>query len=130
MNNAPKYIKNPNTLKYDVAFQKVVDAIFKYTMKGSPVDNLKGLKVTKVTPQGWCSDMKDDSKGSHTEWIVVAHSILPKWFNPDDDNYKSQMEKFKKEFKSVAEMMGLSSSSPMSREGYPFDKVGFQIYND
>jgi hypothetical protein len=40
------------------------------------------------------------------------------------------MEKFKKEFKSVAEMMGLSSSSPMSREGYPNDKVKFQIYNN
>ncbi len=130
MNNAPKYIRNPDTLKYDVAFQKVVDVIFKYTMKDAPVDNLKGLEVIKVTHQGWGSDMKDDSKGSHTEWIVVAHSILPKWFNPDDDNYKSQMEKFKKEFKSVAEMMGLSSSSPMSREGYPNDKVKFQIYNN
>ena len=130
MSDVPKYVRDPETLKYDVAFQKVVDVIFKYTMKHSPVDNLKGLKVTKVTPQGWGGNMNDSSKGSHTEWTVVANSILPKWFNPDDDNYKSQMEKFKTEFKSIAEMMGLSSSSPLSREGFPFDKVRFQIYND
>jgi hypothetical protein len=133
MNNAPKYIRNPDTLKYDVAFQKVVDVIFKYTMKDAPVDNLKGLEVIKVTHQGWGGNMNDDTKGSHpechTEWIVVAHSVLPKWFNPDDDTYKSQMENFKKEFASIAHMMGLSSSSPMSQEGYPFDKVRFQIYN-
>jgi hypothetical protein len=130
MSDAPKYIKDPSNLKYEVAFQKVVDVIFKYTMKHSPVDNLKGLEVSKVTPQGWGGNMDDDSKGSHTEWTVVAHSILPKWFNPNDDNYKSQMEKFKTEFKSIAEMMGLSSSSPLSKEGFPFDKVRFQIYND
>lgn len=130
MNNAPKYIKNPNTLKYDVAFQKVVDAIFKYTIKNAPVDNLKGLEVTKVTPQGWGSDMKDDSKGSHTEWIVLLIPILPKWFNPDDIDYRTQLEDFKIEFASIANMMGLSSSSPMSQEGYPNDKVKFFINNN
>lgn len=129
MNDAPKYIRDPNTLKYDVAFQKIVDVIFKYTMKHSPVDNLQGLEVTKVTPQGWGGNMDNDTKGSHTEWIVVAHSVLPKWFNPDDSTYKSQMEDFKKEFVSIANMMGLSSSSPLSREGFPSDKVKFQIYN-
>jgi len=128
MNDDPKYIKDPSNLKYEEAFQKVVDVIFKYTMKHSPVDNLKGLEISKVTPQGFGDS--SDSKNSHTEWTVVAHSILPKWFNPDDDNYKSQMEKFKTEFKSIAEMMGLSSSSPLSREGFSFDKVRFQIYND
>ena len=130
MNNAPKYIRNPNTLKYDVAFQKVVDTIFKYTMKDAPVDNLKGLEVTKVTPQGWGSDMKDDSKGSHTEWIVLLIPILPKWFNPDDIDYRTQLEDFKREFASIANMMGLSSSSPMSQEGYPNDKVKFFINNN
>jgi len=129
MNDAPKYIRDPDTLKYDVAFQKIVDVIFKYTMKHSPVDNLKGIEVTKVTPQGWGGNMDNDTKGSHTEWIVVAHSVLPKWFNPDDSTYKSQMEDFKKEFVSIANMMGLSSSSPLSREGFPSDKVKFQIYN-
>jgi hypothetical protein len=128
MNDDPKYIKDPSNLKYEEAFQKVVDVIFKYTMKHSPVDNLKGLEISKVTPQGFGDS--SDSKNSHTEWTVVAHSILPKWFNPNDDNYKSQMEKFKTEFKSIAEMMGLSSSSPLSKEGFPFDKVRFQIYND
>jgi hypothetical protein len=43
MSDAPKYIRDPNTLKYDVAFQKVVDVIFKYAIKDSPVKNLKGL---------------------------------------------------------------------------------------
>jgi len=128
INDDPKYIKDPSSLKYEEAFQKIVNVIFKYTMKHSPVDNLKGLEISKVTPQGFGDS--SDSKNSHTEWTVVAHSILPKWFNPDDDNYKSQMEKFKTEFKSIAEMMGLSSSSPLSREGFPFDKVRFQIYND
>jgi hypothetical protein len=130
INDAPKYIRDPDTLKYDVAFQKIVDVIFKYTMKHSPVDNLKGIEVTKVTPQGWGGNMDNDTKGSHTEWIVVAHSVLPKWFNPDDSTYKSQMEDFKKEFVSIANMMGLSSSSPLSREGFPFDKVKFIIYNN
>jgi hypothetical protein len=128
INDDPKYIKDPSSLKYEEAFQKIVNVIFKYTMKHSPVDNLKGLEISKVTPQGFGDS--SDSKNSHTEWTVVAHSILPKWFNPDDDNYKSQMEKFKTEFKSIAEMMGLSSSSPLSREGFSFDKVRFQIYND
>jgi len=133
MNDDPKYIKDPSSLKYEGAFQKIVDVIFKYTMKHTPVDNLKGLEVSKVTPQGWGGGDGETSSftgSSRTEWIVVAHSVLPKWFNPDDDNYKSQMEKFKTEFKSIAEMMGLSSSSPLSREGFPFDKVRFQIYND
>jgi len=125
--NAPKYIRDPESLKYDVGFQKVVDVIFKYTIKHAPVDNLKGLEITKVTPQGWGSDMRDDSKGSHTEWIVLLSPILPKWFNPDDSDYKMQMENFKKEFTSIAHMMGLSSSSPMSQEGFPFDKVKFII---
>ena len=127
MSDAPKYIRDPNTLKYDVAFQKVVDVIFKYTMKHSPVDNLKGVEVTKVTPQGWGSDMKDDSKGSHTEWIVLLNPKLPKWFNPDDIDYRTQLEDFKKEFASIANMMGLTSTSPISQEGYPFDKVKFII---
>jgi len=130
MSDAPKYIRDPNTLKYDVAFQKVVDVIFKYTMKHSPVDNLKGVEVTKVTPQGWGSDMKDDSKGSHTEWIVLLNPKLPKWFNPDDINYRTQLEDFKKEFSSIANMMGLTSTSPISQEGYPFDKVKFIINNN
>jgi len=129
INDAPKYIRDPDTLKYDVAFQKIVNVIFKYTMKHSPVDNLKGIEVSKVTPQGWGGHMDDDTKGSHTEWIVVAHSVLPKWFNPDDSTYKSQMEKFKTEFKSIAEMMGLSASSPLSKKGFLNDKVKFQIYN-
>jgi hypothetical protein len=128
MSDAPKYIKDPSNLKYDVAFQKVVDVIFKYTMKHTPVDNLKGIEVNKVTPQGWGGNMNDDSKGSHTEWNVVAHTIVPKWFNPADEEFKSQMENFKKEFNKIAEMMGLSSSSPLSREGFPFDKVKFHIY--
>jgi hypothetical protein len=127
MSDAPKYIRDPNTLKYDVAFQKVVDVIFKYTMKHSPVDNLKGVEVTKVTPQGWGSDMKDDSKGSHTEWIVLLTPKLPKWFNPDDIDYRTQLEDFKKKFASIANMMGLTSTSPISQEGYPFDKVKFII---
>ena len=130
MKDAPKYIRDPETLKYDVAFQKIVDVIFKYTMRHTPVDNLRGLKVSKVTPQGWGVDMGDDSKGSHTEWTIVLTSVLPKWFNPDDDTYKSQMEDFRKEFTSIANMMGLSSSSPLSQEGFPFDKVRFIISND
>jgi hypothetical protein len=130
MSDAPKYIREPETLKYDVSFQKIVDVIFKYTMKHSPVDNLQGLEVTKVTPQGWGGNMGDDSKGSHTEWIVLLTSVLPKWFNPDDITYRSQMEDFKREFASIANMMGLSSSSPLSQEGFPFDKVKFIIYND
>jgi len=133
MNDDPKYIKDPSSLKYEEAFQKIVNVIFKYTMKHTPVDNLKGIEVSKVTPQGWGGGDGETSSftgSSRTEWIVVAHSVLPKWFNPNDDNYKSQMEKFKTEFKSIAEMMGLSSSSPLSREGFPFDKVRFQIYND
>ena len=128
--DAPKYVRDPSTLKYDVAFQKIVDVIFKYTMRHTPVDNLKGLKVSKVTPQGWGVDMGDNSKGSHTEWTIVLTSVLPKWFNPDDDTYKSQMEDFRKEFTSIANMMGLSSSSPLSQEGFPFDKVRFIISND
>ena len=130
ISDAPKYIRDPETLKYDVAFQKIVDVIFKYTMRHTPVDNLRGLKVSKVTPQGWGVDMGDDSKGSHTEWTIVLTSVLPKWFNPDDDTYKSQMEDFRKEFTSIANMMGLSSSSPLSQEGFPFDKVRFIISND
>jgi len=131
MSDAPKYVRDPETLKYDVAFQKIVDVIFKYTTKHSPVDNLKGLKVTKVTPQGWGGDFtSDESKGSHTEWIVLLTPVLPKWFNPDDSDYKTQMEDFKKEFTSIAHMMGLSSSSPLSQEGFPFDKVKFIIYNN
>ena len=128
--DAPKYVRDPSTLKYDVAFQKIVDVIFKYTMRHTPVDNLKGLKVSKVTPQGWGVDMGDNSKGSHTEWTIVLTSVLPKWFNPDDDTYKSQMEDFRKEFTSIANMMGLSSSSPLSQEGFPFDKVRFIISNN
>ena len=130
MKDAPKYIRDPETLKYDVSFQKIVDVIFKYTIRHTPVDNLKGLEVTKVTPQGWGSDMKDDSKGSHTEWIVLLTSVLPKWFNPDDITYRSQMEDFKREFASIANMMGLSSSSPVSQEGIFNDKVKFIINNN
>jgi hypothetical protein len=131
MKDAPKYIRDPETLKYDVAFQKIVDVIFKYTMKHAPVDNLKGLEVTKVTPQGWGADFTSDvSKGSHTEWIVLLTSVLPKWFNPDDITYRSQMEDFKREFVSIANMMGLSSSSPISQEGFPLDKVKFIINNN
>jgi len=130
MSNAPKYIRDPDTLKYDVGFQKIVDVIFKYTMKHKPVDNLKGLEVTKVTPQGWGSDMRDDSKGSHTEWTILLTPKLPKWFNPDDIDYRAQLEDFKREFASIAHMMGLSSSSPMSQEGYPNDKVKFFINNN
>jgi hypothetical protein len=131
MSDAPKYIRDPDTLKYDVAFQKIVDVIFKYTMKHAPVDNLKGLNVTKVTPQGWGADFTSDvSKGSHTEWIVLLTSVLPKWFNPDDITYRSQMEDFKREFASIANMMGLSSSSPISQEGFPLDKVKFIINNN
>jgi len=130
MNDAPKYIRDPQTLKYDAAFQKVVDVIFKYTIKHSPVGNLKGVEVTKVTPQGWGSDMKDDSKGSHTEWIVLLNPKLPKWFNPDDIDYRTQLEDFKKEFVSIANMMGLTSTSPISQEGYSLDKVKFIINNN
>lgn len=130
MKDAPKYVRDPSTLKYDVAFQKIVDVIFKYTMRHAPVDNLKGLEVNKVTPQGWGGDFRDESKGTFTEWTIVLTSVLPKWFNPDDDTYKSQMEDFKKEFTSIANMMGLSSSSPLSQEGFPFDKVKFIIHND
>ena len=130
MSDAPKYIRDPDTLKYDVAFQKIVDVIFKYTMKHKPVDNLKGLNVTKVTPQGWGSDIRDDSKGSHTEWTILLTPKLPKWFNPDDIDYRTQLEDFKREFASIAHMMGLSSSSPMSQEGYPNDKVKFFINNN
>jgi hypothetical protein len=128
--NAPKYIRDPESLKYDVGFQKVVDVIFKYTMRQEPVNNLKGLEITKVTPQGWGSHMGDDSKGSHTIWTVLLSPVLPKWFNPDDSDYKMQLEKFKKEFTSIAHMMGLTSSSPMSQEGFPFDKVKFIISNN
>jgi hypothetical protein len=128
MSDAPKYVRDPETLKYDVAFQKIVDVIFKYTTKHSPVDNLKGLKVTKVTTMGWGGDFtSDQSKGSHTEWTVLLTPVLPKWFNPDDSDYETQMEDFKKEFTSIAHMMGLTSTSPISQEGYPFDKVKFII---
>jgi hypothetical protein len=126
--NAPKYIRDPESLKYDVGFQKVVDVIFKYTMKHSPVNNLKGLEITKVTPMGWGGDFtSDNSKGTHTEWTVLLTPVLPKWFNPDDSDYKMQLENFRKEFQSIAHMMGLSSSSPISQEGFPLDKVKFMI---
>jgi len=126
--NAPKYIRDPESLKYDVGFQKVVDVIFKYTMKHSPVNNLKGLEITKVTPMGWGGDFtSDNSKGTHTEWTVLLTPVLPKWFNPDDSDYKMQLENFRKEFQSIAHMMGLSSSSPISQEGFPLDKVKFII---
>jgi hypothetical protein len=131
MSDAPKYIRDPESLKYDVAFQKVVDVIFKYTIRQSPVDNLKGLKVTKVTPMGWGGDFTSDvSKGSHTEWTVVLTTVLPKWFNPDDITYKTQMADFRKEFASVANAMGLNSTSPISQEGFPLDKVKFIIPKD
>jgi hypothetical protein len=130
MSDAPKYIRDPDTLKYDVAFQKVVDVIFKYAIKDSPVKNLKGLNVSKVTPQGWGGNFMDDKpKGTHTEWSVVLLPVLPKWFNPDDLDYKMQFDDFSKKFVSVAEMMGLTSSSPISQEGFPFDKVKFFIHN-
>jgi len=131
MSDAPKYLRDPDTLKYDVAFQKVVDVIFKYAIKDSPVKNLKGLKVNKVTPQGWGGNFMDDKpKGTHTEWSVVLIPVLPKWFNPDDLDYKMQFDDFSKKFVSVAEMMGLTSTSPISQEGFPFDKVRFFIHNN
>jgi hypothetical protein len=131
MSDGPKYVRDPETLKFDVAFQKIVDVIFKYTMKHASVDNLKGLKVTKVTPMGWGGDFtSDESKGSHTEWTVVLTPVVPKWFNTDDSDYKTQIEDFKKEFTSIARMMGLSSSSPLSQEGFPFDKVKFIIQSN
>jgi hypothetical protein len=131
MSDVPKYLRDPDTLKYDVAFQKVVDVIFKYAIKDSPVKNLKGLKVDKVTPQGYGGNFMDDKpKGTHTEWAVVLTPVLPKWFNPDDSNYKSQMVEFRKQFASIANAMGLTSSSPLSQEGFPFDKVRFNIPKD
>ena len=41
-----------------------------------------------------------------------------------------QFDDFSKKFVSVAEMMGLTSSSPISQEGFPFDKVRFNIPKD
>jgi len=131
MSDAPKYLRDPDTLKYDVAFQKIVDVIFKYAIKDSPVKNLKGLNVSKVTSQGWGGNFMDDKpKGTHTEWSVVLTPVLPKWFNPDDPDYKMQFDDFSKKFVSVGEMMGLTSSSPISQEGFPFDKVKFFIHNN
>jgi hypothetical protein len=74
--------------------------------------------------------MDDKPKGTHTEWSVVLTPVLPKWFNPDDSNYKSQMVEFRKQFASIANAMGLTSSSPLSQEGFPFDKVRFNIPKD
>jgi hypothetical protein len=56
--------------------------------------------------------------------------IDTKWFNPDNSNYKSQMVEFRKQFASIANAMGLTSSSPLSQEGFPFDKVRFNIPKD
>jgi hypothetical protein len=40
------------------------------------------------------------------------------------------MVEFRKQFASIANAMGLTSSSPLSQEGFPFDKVRFNIPKD
>ena len=108
-----KSIKPPQNIKYEEDFQKYVNVIFKFTIKGNPLEHLKGFEVLKVTPS--------------TDFTVLLRPKVNDWFNYcKNTEYLKKLEKFENEFKDLAKMMGMGS--PFSDSGLP-KNVTYAFWN-
>lgn len=97
-----KSVRPLENIKYEENFQKLVNAIFKYTYKENPLEHLKGFEVVKVTPGN--------------DFTVLLKPKVSDWFNYcDNSEYLDKINIFEKEFKYISKMM----SSPFSDEDLP-----------
>lgn len=108
-----KSVKPQENIKYEEDFQKYVNVIFKFTIKGNPLEHLKGFEVLKVTPS--------------TDFTVLLRPKVNDWFNYcKNTEYLKKLEKFENEFKDLAKMMGMGS--PFSEQGLP-QNVSYAFWN-
>lgn len=99
-------VKDPQFVPYEEKFQKIVDIIFKLTVKmNGPLKHLNGLEVLKVTP-------------TSTDWTVLVRPIVDDWFNwRGNSEFIEDLREFKISFMEVARMGGFDS--PHDEEGLP-----------
>lgn len=98
-------VKDPQWVPYEEKFQKLVDTLFKMTVKiNGPLKHLNGLKVLKVTP--------------YTDWTVLVQPIVEDWFNwKNNEKFMEDLRNFKSELMEVARMSGVDS--PYDDKGLP-----------
>lgn len=98
-------VKDPQWVPYEEKFQKLVDTLFKMTVKiNGPLKHLNGLKVLKVTPS--------------TDWTVLVQPIVDDWFNwKNNEKFMEDLRNFKSELMEVARMSGVDS--PYDDKGLP-----------
>ena len=105
---------NEGVHAYGDEFQKVVDVIFKKSIKENPVENLKGLKVTSVYPQ----EIVDNyGRPKEIRWNVRLVPVVPDWFNYQKNlGFVHNTIQFEHIFRKYQRYMGFETTVPVSDE--------------
>ena len=109
------------------AFQKVVNLVYNITIKEAPIDGVGGLYVTSVWKTKWFSNYMDDKDlGKRWDFHVRLYPLFTK-DDVDENKFKQEYSVFQEKFKSHADDMGISVSSPITHKNVPYYKVAFEF---
>lgn len=109
------------------SFQKIVDLIYKFTIKEVPIKGLERMEVTDVEKKDWWENSTTPTnKGKYIQYTVT---IKPIFTDPNDFSYVD-FDKFVLRFFNNATAMGLTSYSPVEDKDIKDYRVKYEIESD
>jgi len=109
-------------------FEKMIDLLYKISIKESPVDELDGVRVVNVDKQQWGGSYMDDKdKGKMWEFIVRVDPYYKQEEIKDEYKFRTQFDKFYETFQNNADRMGLTRVAPFEDKDVQDYRVKFRI---
>lgn len=104
--------------KWIQAFQKFVDLIYKYTIKTTKFDGVKGIKVATVWRDNWGETFsRPDLPPSRLDYTIRVYPIVDENNPPSSqEKFNEDYENFQKEFENISDAMGLEIIQPVEDE--------------
>jgi len=114
--------KNP-----EKEFQKIVNLIFKMTIKDTTLDGVGGFKVAAVYIRKWGDNFNNPNDPGRTWKIQIRLYPLFRTKDVSESKFTEQYKEFQKQFETNAELMGLVTTSPITNEKVVNYEVSFDF---
>lgn len=115
--------------KWIQAFQKYVDLIYKYTVKNTQFDGVKGIKVGTVWRDNWGESFSQPNvPPSRLDYTIRVYPIIDESNPPESQEiFNKQYEDFQKEFETISSAMALEVIQPVEDKETKEVKIVFNF---
>jgi len=108
-------------------FQKMVDMVYKITVKDNPIEGMVGVLVGNIKKDMWGRNFNvDNDLGSRWDFTVVLKPLFTNYNPNNEPDYGERVLKFEEEFIRNARGMGFESISPVQHKKIKEYKVKYE----